>query len=216
MSRSRRLWVVFALNLALVGGLVAVGLGTGSLGVFAEGVDYLGDAAGIGVSLLAIRLSSRDGPGGRPRRVRDLTAVAALINGGWLVLLSALVSAGAVLRLLGRTRAVDGLAVLVSSGIAALVMGLGALVLGGDDGDGEEGDTLNIKAVLLDTAGDAAAAGGVALAGGLILLAHGLYWLDPAVALLVSGVVGFSALRLVAKVVRLLRRARPEPRVRAG
>ena len=40
--------VVLGLNLALVGALVAVGITAHSLGVFAEGGDYLGDAAAIG------------------------------------------------------------------------------------------------------------------------------------------------------------------------
>lgn len=59
MSRTRRLLVVLALNLALVGALVAVGVAAHSLAVLAEGGDYLLDAAGVGVALLAIRLSAR-------------------------------------------------------------------------------------------------------------------------------------------------------------
>lgn len=80
MSRTQRLLVVLALNLALVAGLVAVGIGAHSLAVFAEGGDYLLDVAGVGVALLAIRLANRPGLGGYP----EPTAVAALVNGGWL------------------------------------------------------------------------------------------------------------------------------------
>ena len=54
MSRTRRLLVVLALNLALVGVLVAVSVTANSLAVLAEGGDYLLDAAGVGVALLAI------------------------------------------------------------------------------------------------------------------------------------------------------------------
>src|SRR5580700_10727791 len=96
VSRSRRLRVVLVLNLALVAALVGVGLSAGSLGVFAEGIDYLADAAGIAISLLAIRLSSRPEVASRLRRRRDVTAVAALVNGGWLLILSVLVAVGAV------------------------------------------------------------------------------------------------------------------------
>ena len=49
-SRPARLVVVLGLNLALVGALVTVGITAHSLGVFAEGGDYLADAAAIGVS----------------------------------------------------------------------------------------------------------------------------------------------------------------------
>ena len=58
---------------------------------------------------------------------------------------------------------------LIVSAIAAAVMFAGALILRGqDDDDGTE--DLNVKAVLLDTAADAASAGGVAVRGAVILL----------------------------------------------
>jgi Co/Zn/Cd efflux system component len=59
MSRIQRLTVVLALNGALVAGLVAVGVTAHSLAVLAEGGDYLLDAAGVGVALVAIWLSER-------------------------------------------------------------------------------------------------------------------------------------------------------------
>jgi Co/Zn/Cd efflux system component len=57
MSRTARLWVVLAANLALVAALVVVGFVANSVGVFAAGIDYVADAAAIGVSLLAIHLA---------------------------------------------------------------------------------------------------------------------------------------------------------------
>lgn len=59
MTRSTRLTVVLVLNLLLVAGLVAVGVTAHSLGVLAEGADYVADAAAIGLSLLAISLAGR-------------------------------------------------------------------------------------------------------------------------------------------------------------
>jgi hypothetical protein len=55
--------------------------------------------------------------------------------------------------------------VLIVSGIAAAVMLAGALVLGGDAGDDDGEEDLNVKAVLLDTA----AAARVAVSGAVIL-----------------------------------------------
>jgi cobalt-zinc-cadmium efflux system protein len=88
----------------------------------------------------------------------------------------------------------------------------GALILGGDapGEDDAEGD-LSIRAVLLDTAGDAAAATGVAAMGGIILVAGGWYWLDPTVALVIAVVVGYHALALVLKVLRRLRASTAAP-----
>jgi len=97
---------------------------------------------------------------------------------------------------------VDGLPVLVVSGIAALVMAGGALVLRGD-GDDQDDETderyLSVSAVLLDTIADAAAAAGVAATGAIILATGGWYWLDPAVALAIAVVVSYHALALIRK-----------------
>lgn len=197
----KRLTVVLLLNLGLVTALVIVGLTAHSLGVLAAGADYLADAAAIGVSLLAIWLAARPPSRTRPGGYPHATNVAALVNAGWLLVLNILVAAAAVQRLAAGARRVEGLPVLIVSGLAAVVMLAGALVLGDDDG----GEDLNIKAVLLDTAADAAAAAGVAVSGAVILGAGGWYWLDPAVALVIAVIVGYHAQKLVRKVIASLR-----------
>lgn len=82
MSRTARPLVVSWLNLALVAGLVVVGLTAHSLGVLAEGADYLADAAAVAVSLFAIRLSQRTTSTGPAGRVPPAGLVAALVNAG--------------------------------------------------------------------------------------------------------------------------------------
>ena len=217
MSRTQRLFVVLILNVALMAGLVAVGVTAHSLAVLAEGSDYLLDAAGVGVALLAIRLSARPASRARPQGYPNATSFAALINGGWLLVLELLVAGAAVDRLITGTPQVDGLPVLVVSGISALVMTGGALILHGDanEGEGEERD-LSVAAVLLDTLADAAAAAGVAAAGGIILATEGWYWLDPAVALAVAVVVAYHAVTLIRKVLDRLRSAAVDSSSRSG
>ena len=206
MTRKQRLTVVLLLNLALVAGLVVAGLTAHSLAVLAAGSDYLLDAAAVGVALLAIRLSARPASAARPLGYPNATRVAALVNAGWLLVLEVVVAVAAVDRLARGTPAVHGLPVLVASGIAALVMTAGALVLRADedDDDGEPGErNVSVAAVLLDTIADAAAAAGAALAGGIILATGGWYWLDPAVALAIAVVVGYHAVALIRKVLSL-------------
>ena len=170
VSRERRLTVVLLLNLLLVTGLVITGLRARSLGVLAAGGDYLADAAAIGVSLLAIRLSRRPPSPRRLRGYPNATNIAALVNGGWLLVLSVLIVVSAIRRLIAGTPGVHGLPVLIVSAIAAAVMLAGALILRGQDDDDDGTEDLNVKAVLLDTAADAASAGGVAVSGAVILL----------------------------------------------
>jgi cobalt-zinc-cadmium efflux system protein len=204
LSRAARLRVVLALNLALVGALVGVGISAHSLGVWAEGADCLADAMAIGIALLALHLARRPATARRPDSYPRATHHAAFVNAGWPFVLSLLVAAGALDRLATGARRVDGLPVLAASGTTAVLMLAGALLLGGDIDECEdvsdEGAALGARAVLLDTAGDAAAAAGVAVAGAAIYIAHGLYWLDPAIALVVAAVVGYHAVRLLARI----------------
>jgi len=202
----KRLTVVLLLNVLLITALVIVGLAAHSLAVLAAGADYLADADAIGVSVLAIWLAGRPPSRARPGGYPNATNIAALVNAGWLFVLNILIVAAAIQRLAAGTRRVEGLPVLIVSGIAAAVMLAGALILRGDpDDDGNGGEDLNVKAVLLDTAADAAAAAGVAVSGAVILGAGGWYWLDPAVALLIAVIIGYHAQKLVRKVVAALR-----------
>jgi cobalt-zinc-cadmium efflux system protein len=207
MSRVQRLVIVLALNIGLVAALVVVGLAAHSLGVFAAGADSLADAAAVGVSLLAIRLAALPPSPSRPHGYRHATNIAALINAGWLLALYIVIAVAAVWHLAAGTRPVQGFPMLIVSAIAAVVLLAGALILGGDldNDDGEE--DLNVKAVLFDTAADAAASAGVAVSGAIIFATGGLYWLDPAVALAIALIIGYHAAKLVRKIARALRSA---------
>ena len=201
LSRTARLCAVLLGNLALVGALFVIGIAAHSLGVWAEGADYFADAAAIGASLLAAHLADRPATARRPDGYPRATRYAALLNAGWLFALCLLVAAGATDRLATRAHQVHGLPVLIVSAVAAIVMLGGALVLGGDvDNGGDDGAELSVRAVLLDTIADAAAAGGVAATGAVIYATHGNYWLDPTMALVVSVVVAYNAARLLGRI----------------
>jgi cobalt-zinc-cadmium efflux system protein len=193
------------LNLALVTALVVTGIAAHSLAVLAAGADYLADAAAIGVSLLAIWLAGRPLSRARPDGYPGATNVAALVNAGWLLVLNIVIAVAAIQRLAAGSHRVEGLPVLIVSGIAAAVMLAGALVLGGDPDDDDGGEDLNVKAVLLDTAADAAAAAGVAASGAVILGTGGWYWLDPAIALVIAVIVAYQAQKLVRKITATIR-----------
>ncbi len=161
MSKAHRLGLVLLLNLLLVAALVVVGVTAHSLGVLAAGVDYLADAAAIGISVTAIWLAHQSAS--RHRRWPDATHIAALVNAGWLLALNIWVVVAAIRRLMSGATEVHGLPVLIVSATAAVVMFIGAIIVGGDVDNDVGAEDLNVKAVLLDTAADAAAAGGVAV-----------------------------------------------------
>jgi cobalt-zinc-cadmium efflux system protein len=193
MTQDTRLGVVLGINLAMVLALLLVGLLAHSLGVLAAGADYLGDALGTGLSLVALRMSRHRH--GHPRA----TSYAALTNSSFLLLVTLTVAAEAVHRLSVGAPSVHGLPVVIVSAMAASAMIVCAFILGNVEGD------LNMESVMLDTVADAAAAVGVAISGAIILATSGAYWLDSLVALLIALVVGYHAIRLMRRVLSDLR-----------
>jgi cobalt-zinc-cadmium efflux system protein len=189
MSPAARLALVLAINLAMVLALLLVGLLAHSLGVLASGADYLGDALGAALSLGALKTGRR-----------RATSFAALANSSFLLAVTLAVAIEAVHRLSTGAPAVHGVPVVIVSVIAAAAMIACAFILG------DVGDDLSMQSVMLDTVADAAAALGVAVTGGVILLTHGTYWLDPLVALVISLIVAYHALKLLRKVAVELRR----------
>jgi cobalt-zinc-cadmium efflux system protein len=205
VTRERRLLIVFVLNAGLLVGLVVVGMTAHSLGVLAAGGDYVADGAAIALSLYTERLSRRAATPHRSYGYDRSTILAALINTGALIAITALVAIEAVRRLVAGAPAVHGLPVVIVSAVAAVVMLAGVLILRGG-----AGDDLNMRAVLLDTAGDAVAAGGVAAAGAVIMIWDHLRWVDPAVALLVALVIAHRGIGLLRDVAGVLLESTPK------
>jgi cobalt-zinc-cadmium efflux system protein len=194
VTQDTRLSLVLGINLGMVLALLLVGLLAHSLGVLASAADYLGDALGAALSLVALRISRHEH--GHPRA----TSYAALANSSFLLLVTLSVVAEAIHRLISGAPAIHGVPVVIVSVIAATAMVACAFILGDVEGD------LSMESVMLDTVADAAAAIGVAVSGAVILITKGTYWLDSLVALLIALVVGFHAIRLMRKVVLDLRR----------
>ena len=190
-STSQRLILVLILNLAMIGGLVIVGLSSHSLGVLAAGGDYLADAAAIGISIMAIYI------GKHPNGYAKATTYAALINVVFLLVVTVFVVIEAIRRLSSQAPQIEAFSVICVSTVAAVVMIVSAYVLGADIDE----EDLNMKSVILDTVADTAAAIGVAISGGIIFALKGFYWLDPAVALAVALVIGYHTLKLLREII---------------
>jgi len=209
MTRRTRLVIVLGLNLVLIAVLVVVGIAANSLGVLAAGGDYAADSGAILLALFAIWLSERPPSARRPDGYPHATAYAAVINATLLGVVVVVVIVTAVWRLVHGTEHVDGVPVLIASALAAAVMAVGAVILGGDvdDDSDTDADRANMRAILLDTVADAAAAAGVAVTGAVILATGGWYWLDPVVALTIAVVIGYHVVLLLRDVAKSPRAA---------
>lgn len=198
-SQRRRLSILLALNAAMITGLVVVGILAHSLGVLAAGGDYIADSSAIVLGIVAVTIRARVGDHSQA------PTIVAMINAGALLVVTVLVIVEAVRRLTGSTQHVDGLPVLFVSTIATVVMVIGVLVIGTDAAE----EDLHMRSVLLDTAADALASAAVAVSGAVIYFTHGLYWLDPALAIVIGLIIGAGALHLLRDVVTALRTATP-------
>jgi cobalt-zinc-cadmium efflux system protein len=194
MSQARRLMYLLLLNLVMIAGLVLVGSFSHSLSVLAAGGDFVADSFAIALGIFAVYMRDKHGKSRAPGYV-------ALINGLLLLGVTVLVCVEAVSRLIGGSPEVHGLPVLIVAVVSTVAMAAGVLVLGRGAGN----EDLHMRSVLLDTASDGLSAAGVAVVGGIMYVAHGLYWLDAAAAIAISVVIAYGAVRLLRDVCLSLR-----------
>lgn len=195
MTQQKRLGLVLGLNLIMITGLVVVGISSHSLAVLAAGGEFAADSIAILLGILAIQIAKH------PHGLPNATTFVALINALALLAVSAFVLIEGVRRLTSDTPHIEGLSVLIVSVVAAIIMSIAAVILGKDSGN----EDLHMRSVLLDTVADGIAAAAVAVSGGVIYLTGRFQWLDSALSVLISLVVGFGALVLLRDVVRALR-----------
>ncbi len=175
-----------------------VGFASHSVAVLAAGGEYIADAAAIGLTLVALRLAKRAPSKRQSFGYHRATVLAALLNTSLVIFVAVTVAINAIRRLASGGAEVSGGPAFVVAVVAMVAMGVAAMLLVGDD-------DLSVRSVLLDTAADAGAAGAVALVAAIIWLTDGKYTiLDPIVALGVTAIVAWHALRLMGETATVL------------
>jgi cobalt-zinc-cadmium efflux system protein len=195
-----------ALALAITASFLAVEVAGGvlarSLALLADAAHMAADAAALALALFAARLAGRAPTPERTFGHRRAEVLAALANGVVLGVVAVNVGWEALERL-GDPVAVEAPLMLgvASAGLAA--NGLAAWVLARGRSRG-----LNVRGALMHVLGDALGSLGAIAAAAAILL-FGWRWADPAVAVAISGLVLFSAWRLVRESLDVLMEATP-------
>lgn len=201
-TRTRRLGVALGLNIAVAAGQVVGGLASHSTGLLADAGHNLTDAAGVGASLLAVRLALRPRDPARTFGYHRSTILAALVNAALVAAVTAAIVVGAVDRLLHPIR-VDGSVVIAVAGAALVVNGIAALVLH------EPSAELNMRAAAFHMAGDALASLAVVAAGAVLIADPALHWADPLASLAVAGLILVGAYRIMRASVDVLLESAP-------
>lgn len=216
--RERRLRVALGLNIVIVVVQIVVGVIAASLGLLADAAHNVTDVAAIIVSLIAVRLVRRRANASRSFGYHRGTILAAQANAASILIVCVLVGYEAIRRLADPQPVKGGLVLVVALVAAAANFGAAA-ALGGaghahagdgdDDADGGDSHDLNMRSALLHMLSDGAVSLGVALAGFVILVTGGWYWLDPAVSLLISAVIGVQGWQLLRSTADVLLESTP-------
>jgi cobalt-zinc-cadmium efflux system protein len=185
------------LNLAFVGVGVVAGIAAHSTALLADAAHNMGDVLGLAMAWGATVLAKRVRTARRTYGLRRTTILAALANGG-LVLLAVGGVVWEAIQRLGATHAVDGGLVAIVAAIGVVLNALAAMLFA----KGRASD-INIRGAFLHLVADAAVSAGVVVAG-IVVWRTGWSWIDPATSLAVSAVILVGTWRLVREAFDLL------------
>ncbi len=159
-----RLWVVFALSASFMVVQVVVGWWTNSLALLADAAHLFVDAAGVGLSLLAVWFAERPATAEKTYGYYRVEILAALVNGVVLCVLAIAILVEAWDRLRVRHEVSAGPVLVVA--VAALGVNLLAawLLHAG------AGESLNVRGAYLEVLGDALSSAAVIVAAAVILV----------------------------------------------
>lgn len=178
-SGKKAMVTVFSLTLAFMFLEVIAGLYTHSLALVADAGHMLGDAAALGLALIAVWFSSKPSSPDKSFGYYRSEILAAFVNGLFLIGMSVYILYEAAHRLWAPPVVLAGPMMMVAA--AGLVINLiGAKLLAGSSEH-----SLNAKAAYFEVLSDLLGSVAVLLAGGIMMLTH-WYWVDP----IISGLIG--------------------------
>jgi cobalt-zinc-cadmium efflux system protein len=202
-GRTRRvLWITLFLNVTLLVIEVVAGLMFSSLALLADGAHQATDVVALGIALVAQSLMRKPGSRRHTYGLLRAEAVGAQVNALLLIGASVWILVEAAQRI-GHPEAVDGVGVLaVATAAFAVNAGSAALLARG------RGRDLNLRAVWLHMASDAA--GSVAAAGaGVAVIAFSAESADPIASIVIAALVVGSAWRLLRDTTNVLLEGAP-------
>jgi len=176
----------------LVGGLLA-----GSLSLISDALHNFSDGIAIIVSYVALRLAQRPSSDSYTFGLKRAQILAAIINAGVLLAISAYLVREAVVKL-AHPEAVDGRLMLIvaSFGLAANLVGTYLLHRGAKS-------NINIRSAYLHLLSDAVSSVAVIL-GALTISLWNIHWLDPLLSLAIALWVGWESWKIVQQALGVL------------
>jgi cobalt-zinc-cadmium efflux system protein len=191
------------INLLLTAAEIAGGVIGGSLALVADALHNLNDCASLVVALVARRIARRRADRRRTFGYRRAEVIGSLVNLTALLVVSVLLVAEGIRRLLEPEPIAGGVVLAVA--VIALVVDLATVgLLYALSGRG-----LNIRAALLHNLADAMASVGVIVVAVAVMLWN-LRVLDPIITMLIAGYVLWQSLPVMGRSVAILMESVPE------
>jgi cobalt-zinc-cadmium efflux system protein len=182
------------------------GLWTGSLALLSDAAHVFMDIFALGLSFIALRLSSLPADDRHTYGYHRLEVLAALINGATLAVIAIGIFVEAYQRWQSPEPVKSG-EMLIIAAIGLVVNLIVAFVLGGHDHDHDEAeharDDVNVKSAWLHVLGDAVSSVGVIVAAVLIGLT-GVLWIDPLMSVLIGVIIVISSGRVLKSSLHIL------------
>jgi cobalt-zinc-cadmium efflux system protein len=176
---------------------------TGSLVLFADAAHMAADAAGLGLSLLAVYFAGRPPAGRRTFGYARAEILAAMGNALLLLVMTAFILYDAVQRLTSPPVVNSGL--LIVFGVIALAANVASLLLL----RGSQAESLNLRGAFLEVASDALGAAAVIVTG-VVIAATGFTRADPIASLAVGLLILPRTWHLLRETVDVLLEASPQ------
>jgi cobalt-zinc-cadmium efflux system protein len=197
-----RLGLSLGLTLLFVGVEAAAGWWSGSLALLSDAGHNLTDVIALGLSWVAIRLSSQPANARRTFGYHRAGILAALINSITLILIAGGIFFEAYQRFSKPIEVESG--VLIGVGLLAFLINAGTawLVKKGSEHD------LNLRATFIHLMGDVFSTIG-AVAAGVVILFTGWNWLDPLVSILIGLLILWNAWGILRETLDILLESTP-------
>jgi cobalt-zinc-cadmium efflux system protein len=198
LEQVNRAFVIgIALNFLFVVIEVIVGLDIHSLSLLSDGGHNLADVASLAMALVAIRLLRVRATDKYTYGFKKTTILVALLNAAILLLSLGAIGYEAVHRLMTPEPALPGKTISIVAAIGIGINGLTAMLFFRN----KESD-LNVRGAFLHLLSDAIVSAGL-VAGGLVIFYTHLYWIDPALSLVIAIVILYSTWQLLRDSLRL-------------
>jgi cobalt-zinc-cadmium efflux system protein len=197
----RVLKLSMALTTAYVLGTFYFGVRAHSLALISEAGHNVSDLLAILLSFAAVYFQTRPATDQKTFGYQRAGVLAAFVNALTLILLAAWIALSAIHRLYAPVIVQPRLMMVVAAA-GVLMNGAIAALLWKFSGD------VNIRSVFLHMLGDTLSTAAV-IAGGAAILFTGIMWIDPALSLLIAGMIIWSSVTIVRETLNILLEGTP-------